>query len=811
MTKPQTENPPVRKRRTVNPSHQACAACKARKVRCDSARPKCSACATNGKACEYPPVYRRATCSKQYVDELEAKLRNYERLKIASQDEQQKAGALMPIFDADTTLPADGTNKESALPSTDVHLLRQSPVPARAVTDGFDTTTNAPLTSEVSPFAPTKIIDDNRQTASSSQPYQDKPSQPQSSENQVSDEEYFEISGSTTPVMDDDDEDGDASVIDGIAEYPRSSPGSKGGEHFGESSTFNFALAMAASKDTKAKKREDPRLFSLHHEDVYARTNGAGYAVSVPPYFDHLEKERHSFDEEMTTALRSYLDQSSLQYLPQRHAASKLLQKYFTDVHPIWPFLIEQDTKVYFDKTWTSDEAPNPVWIAQLNLVFALACQFYEANDLAPLPNTHEAGRQFYLRASGYVVANTHRRCSIPLLQALLLAAEYQQGTMRSDECWLTIGNATRMALGLGLHETMDDAVPPLERELCKRLWWGCFALDSCNFPSLVDDSFIATGHAQPDDQPAINAFFCSVAKLYHLMDEMLDNLQDDSRMVRRPRAWPRNTSQKWPPLFSGISGEKSSVNQCNVNLENKESSFIEGQLARLSATICVQMAQLQIGTVDAGRKLRVSGAWWWDLHFTFNSLCVLFAALGVPKADMNAICPDLAETKSTIRRGFRNTHEMVMRGGPKVAQSEKFLMVLLKTMTRRGDKFHPQQDDPNKESSSFVQSSSSEKTTLRRDADMTRADNTDYIGSKSEQLGADLQGAAISNDAGFLDAFDFLMADQTSSLWPGTDTIMDWENRVPHSDGDSISSFLHSYDMSYPGGIPLSPTFAPS
>ena len=230
------------------------------------------------------------------------------------------------------------------------------------------------------------------------------------------------------------------------------------------------------------------------------------------------------------------------------------------------------------------------------------------------------------------------------------------------------------------------------------------------DFPSLVDDSFTAMGQTQPSDQPAINAFFYSVTKLYHLMDEILDILQDTSRIgrisgTRTPysqwllphqqpsdpmalsqltaifrldtllcqwhnelprhlkfsldglddlkalppifqrqkgilkmrflgmrillhrqsmlyllqtegsRSWPRNTSRKWPPLFSDIYGDKYDANQHDQNNGGNEASFVEGQLARISATICVQMAQLQIGTVDAGRKLRLSGAWWWDLH----------------------------------------------------------------------------------------------------------------------------------------------------------------------------------------------------
>jgi hypothetical protein len=65
-----------------------------------------------------------------------------------------------------------------------------------------------------------------------------------------------------------------------------------------------------------------------------------------------------------------------------------------------------------------------------------------------------------------------------------------------------------------------------------------------------------------------------------------------------------------------------------------------------------------------------------------FNSLCVLFGAIAVQKNDLDAVVPDLARNKAIIRKGFQIIHELTLRGGPKVVQSEKFLKVLLKTMT---------------------------------------------------------------------------------------------------------------------------------
>jgi hypothetical protein len=42
---------------------------------------------------------------------------------------------------------------------------------------------------------------------------------------------------------------------------------------------------------------------------------------------------------------------------------------------------------------------------------------------------------------------------------------------------------------------------------------------------------------------------------------------------------------------------------------------------------------------------------------------------------------------KMLIQRGFGNIHDMASRGGPKVAQSERFLKRLMKTTLRRGQK----------------------------------------------------------------------------------------------------------------------------
>ncbi|KAI4167379.1 MAG: hypothetical protein LQ343_007256 [Gyalolechia ehrenbergii] len=242
------------------------------------------------------------------------------------------------------------------------------------------------------------------------------------------------------------------------------------------------------------------------------------------------------------------------QLLPHRHLAKTLLEKYFQSVHPIWPFLLEHESRVLFIHTWTSDEPPESLWMVQLNLIMCLGCQQYEseadgARKLFRNDATSSA-RDFYQRAQGYVYANAFTASSVGMLQALLLMALYQQGAMRFAEFYLTIGHAARIAQILGLHISRPEveSVPPQQRELRQRLWWGCFCMDRISsmlygrpmgipygqfsdyqdlLPQQVDDSYIALGQLQPSDTPSVNSFFRHSVRLYHVMDHVLLSLRN--------------------------------------------------------------------------------------------------------------------------------------------------------------------------------------------------------------------------------------------------------------------------------------------
>jgi Fungal specific transcription factor domain len=258
----------------------------------------------------------------------------------------------------------------------------------------------------------------------------------------------------------------DFPVMDGMVSYARSPPQQgRPTSFFGPSSTFNFVMKMKTANDVSPT-------------GTHAHTSPSAHPSRKRPR-DEME---HDDDERarkfLTTAHHEFFA------LPQRHVAKFLLDKYFTAVHPVWPFLIESETRTHFDQTWSSDSPQSSMWLAILNLIFALGCQFCEdaqQGNMAevPIENPLQAGAEFYHRARGFVLTNLFDSGSIECVQALLLMAQYQQGTMRPNQCWLTVGHATRMSQGIGLHlDTSELKISPLERELGKRLWWGCFCLD---------------------------------------------------------------------------------------------------------------------------------------------------------------------------------------------------------------------------------------------------------------------------------------------------------------------------------------------
>jgi hypothetical protein len=95
-------------------------------------------------------------------------------------------------------------------------------------------------------------------------------------------------------------------------------------------------------------------------------------------------------------------------------------------------------------------------------------------------------------------------------VQYLLVSGQYLQGTQRSVETWTIHGLAVKIAFQLGLHSA-DASLrfPSLEREIRKRVWYGCVMLDrtlcmTFGRPAAIPEDYVqidlpaAYNHDQP-------------------------------------------------------------------------------------------------------------------------------------------------------------------------------------------------------------------------------------------------------------------------------------------------------------------------
>lgn len=253
----------------------------------------------------------------------------------------------------------------------------------------------------------------------------------------------------------------------GVADGSPASSSHKPQRRYGKSTSLHFALNVKASATAMP-------------EDV------GGVEGGTSPNGDAEDAGDGEEEEEEEEWLVEYTSPSPgmSQLLPHRHTAKALFDKYFEVVHPIWPFLLESESRDLFAQTWTSDDPPEPLWMVQLNLIMCLGCQQYESEtdgtDTISRSDATSSGKDFYQRAQGYVYANAFTTSNAGMLQALLLMALYQQGAMRFREFYLTVGHAARIAQSLGLHISRPESGPvePQQREVRRRLWWGCFCTD---------------------------------------------------------------------------------------------------------------------------------------------------------------------------------------------------------------------------------------------------------------------------------------------------------------------------------------------
>ena len=160
--------------------------------------------------------------------------------------------------------------------------------------------------------------------------------------------------------------------------------------------------------------------------------------------------------------------------LPQRSVADHLVDCYMENVHILYPFLHEPSFRSRYEEVWTSKHPQDVSWLCLLNIVFALGTHFsYNVEDSTAISD------RFYNHSKKLLSLDELAEPNVEKVQLLLLTGLYLQSTSRPNQCWNIIGLTARIAPTIGLHlDPLPSLYNPLEVEIRRRCWWGCFLLD---------------------------------------------------------------------------------------------------------------------------------------------------------------------------------------------------------------------------------------------------------------------------------------------------------------------------------------------
>lgn len=281
-------------------------------------------------------------------------------------------------------------------------------------------------------------------------------------------------------------------------------------EYFGQSSTFDFMAKVCLPID------EEPKygVSSSSQQDLRSSAHSNSLAMSSPSAL--------IFDGSFLS-----LGGNELFSLPSRIISDRMVDSYFKLSHPLNTYLHEHSFRRRYELLWIREsqggeeaKESNMAWFGVINMVFA-----FGADHTKPFPWAATGPTQFYKLAKTLVFSSIFQAASIERVQALLLIGQYLHASLELDNARTVVSLAIRMAQNLGLHlNTTCSNLETIDKEVCKRVWWGCFTLDcllsmkvgrpptihsyddsTISLPLAVDDEYITNDCSVPIIQPPEN------------------------------------------------------------------------------------------------------------------------------------------------------------------------------------------------------------------------------------------------------------------------------------------------------------------
>ncbi|KAK3818827.1 MAG: fungal-specific transcription factor domain-containing protein [Benniella sp.] len=162
--------------------------------------------------------------------------------------------------------------------------------------------------------------------------------------------------------------------------------------------------------------------------------------------------------------------------LPSPEMMTKLLNLYFTFVHPFAPVIVWSK---FLKRLQTKNYSPSFLFL--LNSLFAVSSRFSDDVSLRTDPTKPETLGVHFVEKAKAILDTIYDSPDIHCVGGLILLSYQQMGTGGGYRAWMFIGLAIRMAQHLGLNRDcvkLNPNMPILDREERNRVWWTCFVAD---------------------------------------------------------------------------------------------------------------------------------------------------------------------------------------------------------------------------------------------------------------------------------------------------------------------------------------------
>jgi len=228
-------------------------------------------------------------------------------------------------------------------------------------------------------------------------------------------------------------------------------------------------------------------------------SSSVGTALQLPHLDHHVQPKAASMFFSSPTSPRTNGSEAS-PLAKEDHMAGEYLSRaqeyYFLGLfwqtyHCTIPIVDEPTFREHYDSLWMTSSPdqlsrkPSPLVDIVLALCMQYGTAFVPRNDTDQASNagvyindSSIAGRRFYRRCQMLLSCKSESP-SIQTLQCHFFSVVYLRNASFLNMAHSTLAVAIRTAFLLGLDQEPADTLPWAQKELCRRLWWMVFSLES--------------------------------------------------------------------------------------------------------------------------------------------------------------------------------------------------------------------------------------------------------------------------------------------------------------------------------------------